>query len=92
MSVVRMVYPEELLLQLERAIEVCPECAGNYLQDKKSYDMLKEVLDPVLAVRNKILDLSSNNTNRRIQTVELDMSAEKLSFESIAKQNDLLNW
>ena len=90
MSVVRMVYPEELLLQLERA--VCPECAGNYLQDKKSYDMLKEVLDPVLAVRNKILDLSSNNTNRRIQTVELDMRAEKLIFECIAKQNDLLNW
>lgn len=59
MSVVRKVYPEELLLQLERAIEVCPECAGNYLQDKKLYDMLKEVLDPVLAVRNKILDLSS---------------------------------
>lgn len=87
-----MVYPEELLLQLERAIEVCPECAGNYLQDKKSYDMLKEVLDPVLAVRNKILDLSSNNTNRRIQTVELDMRAEELIFECIAKQNDLLNW
>ena len=92
MSVVRMVYPEELLLQLERAIEVCPECAGNYLQDKKSYDMLKEVLDSVLAVRNKILDLSSNNTNRRIQTVELDMRAKKLNFECIAKQNDLLNW
>ena len=92
MSVVRMVYPEELLLQLERAIEVCPECAGNYLQDKKSYDMLKEALNPVLAVRNKILDLSSNNTNQRIQTVELDMRAEKLILECIAKQNDLLNW
>ena len=92
MSVVRMVYSEELLLQLERAIEVCPECAGNYLQDKKSYDMLKEVLEPVLSVRNKILYLSSNNTNRRIQTVELDMRAEKLIFECIAKQNDLLNW
>lgn len=41
---------------------------------------------------DKILDLSSNNTNRRIQTVELDMRAEKLIFECIAKQNDLLNW
>ena len=92
MSVVRMVYPEELLLQLERAIEVCSECAENYLQDKKSYDMLKEALNPVLAVRNKILDLSSNNTNQRIQTVELDMRAEKLIYEGIAKQNYLLNW
>jgi len=54
--------------------------------------MLKEALNPVLAVRNKILDLSSNNTNQRIQTVELDMRAEKLIFECIAKQNDLLNW
>lgn len=59
---------------------------------QKIIDMLKEVLYPVLAVRNKILDLSSNNTNRRIQTVELDMRAEKLIFECIAKQNDLLNW
>lgn len=52
---------------------------------QKIIDMLKEVLYPVLAVRNKILDLSSNNTNRRIQTVELDMRAEKLIFECIAK-------
>lgn len=92
MSFTKIVYPKELLLQLEQAIRVCSERAGNYLQDKKSYDMLKEALDPVLNIRNKALDLPSVDSNQTIKTVELDMWAEKLIFECIAKQDDLLNW
>ena len=98
--VARTVYPEDVLLQLERAIATCPERAGNYLQDKKAYDMLKAALDPVLEIRNNALDLPNIDlkkyttpfSNQTIKTVELDMRAEKLIIECIEKQNDLLDW
>lgn len=98
--VARTVYPEDVLLQLERAIATCPERAGNYLQDKKAYDMLKAALDPVLEIRNNALDLPNIDlkkyttpfSNQTIKTVELDMRTEKLIIECIEKQNDLLDW
>ena len=53
--VVRIVYPRELLERLEQAISVCPETSGNYLRDKREYDILKAALDPVLEIRNNAI-------------------------------------
>ena len=98
--VVQTVYPRELLERLEQAISVCPETSGNYLRDKREYDILKTALDPVLEIRNNAIDLSNidmsksvyKNSDAMIKSVELDMWAEKLIFDCIKKQNELLDW
>lgn len=98
--VVQTVYPRELLERLEQAISVWPETSGNYLLDKREYDILKAALDPVLEIRNNAIGLSNidmlksvyKNSDAMIKSVELDMWAEKLIFDCIKKQNDLLDW
>lgn len=98
--VARAVYPAELLNRLESAIKDCPGHTGNYQKDKKAYDDLKAALDPVLEIRNNALDLPNIDlkkytapfSNQTIKSVELDMRAEKLIFECIDKQNEVLRW
>ena len=98
--VARAVYPTELLNRLESAIKDCPGHTGNYQKDKESYDNLKAALEPVLEIRNNALDLPNIDltkytdpfSNQTVKSVELDMRAEKLIFECIDKQNDVLRW
>ena len=96
--VVRVVYPKELVDHLEYVIKECPTHTGNYQQDKKAYDILKAALDPVLEIRNNALDLPNIDLKKYVQTfsnkiiksVELDMRVEKMIFDCIDKQNEVL--
>ena len=71
-----------------------------FYTDKESYDNLKAALEPVLEIRNNALDLPNIDLtkytdpflNQTVKSVELDMRAEKLIFECIDKQNEVLRW
>lgn len=96
--VARTVYPAELLNSLESAINDCPGHTGNYQKDKEIYNNLKAALEPVLEIRDNALDLPDIDLKKytepfwgqTVKRVELDMRAEKLIFECINKQNEVL--
>lgn len=98
--VAKTVYPEEMLDQLECAIRECPGCSNNYKKDKMEFDKLKAALRPVLEIRDNALDLPNIDlkkytepfSNQTIKTVKLDLRAEKLISECLAKQNEIMGW
>ena len=64
------------------------------------FDKLKAALRPVLEIRDNALDLPSIDlkkytepfSNQTIKTVKLDLRAEKLISECLAKQNEIMGW
>lgn len=96
--ITKIIYPEELLIQLETTLKECPGHTGDYHKDKLAFVKLNSVLQPVLEIEKNAcnfpdIDLEKNEevfSGQAIQLVELNPQAKKLISDCLDKLMELI--
>lgn len=93
----QIIYPIDVLDNLEKVIETCKVNTCDYNEAKKEFNKLRNALKPVLDIRDAALDLPNISIQKYdsgtvVKQVRLDMRAEKLISECMNKQKEVMNW
>lgn len=88
--------PSALLDKLDEALTMCSNVSKDYRENRKKFDLLKERLKPVMAIREKALsfpdiDISGLEPGTTVKQVFLDARAEKLINKTLKLQEALLD-
>lgn len=95
--VVKTDYPKQLLDALEKVIKECKGHSEDFVTNKEEEDKLRNALKPVMDIRDNALDLPNFSINKLepgtiVKRVDLDLRAEKLISDCLAKQNEVMGW